>query len=139
MQSDEELLARTARGDDAAFAAFYRRHLDPVIAYLRRRVATPEQAFDLAAEAFAIVALEAPRFRGEGSATAWLYGIARNLLRESLRRGRIEAGGRRRLGVEPTTLDDEDLLAVEERAAVGDAALEAALAALPEPTPRARP
>src|SRR5919197_5779909 len=94
MRTDEELLARTARGDDAAFAVFYRRHLDPVIAYLRRRVVAPEQAFDLAAETFAIVALEAGRFRGEGTATAWLYGIARNLLRESLRRGRIEAGGR---------------------------------------------
>jgi hypothetical protein len=43
------------------------------------------------------VALKAGQFRGEGSATAWLYGIARNLLRESLRRGRIEAGARRSL------------------------------------------
>jgi RNA polymerase sigma factor (sigma-70 family) len=137
MQTDEELLARTARGDDDAFAAFYRRHLDPVIAYLRQRVAAPEQAFDLAAETFAVVALEAGRFRGDATATAWLYGIARNLLRESLRRGRIEAGARRRLGVEPTPLGDEDLLAVEERATAGSASLDAALGELPEPTRRA--
>jgi RNA polymerase sigma factor (sigma-70 family) len=137
MPTDEELLARTASGDDDAFATFYRRHLDPVIAYLRRRLAAPEQAFDLAAETFAVVALQAGDFRGEGAATAWLYGIARNLLRASLRRGHIEAGARRRLGVEPTPLDDADLLAVEERAAAGGPALEAALAALPEPTRRA--
>lgn len=137
MQTDEELLALTARGDDDAFAAFYRRHLDPVVAYLRRRVPAPEHAFDLAAEAFAVVALQAGDFRGEGAATAWLYGIARNLLRESLRRRRIEDGARRRLGVEPAALDDADLIAVEERAAAGSEALEAALAALPEPTRRA--
>jgi hypothetical protein len=38
MTSDEELLAAVARGDDAAFAVFYRRHVNPVVAYLRRRV-----------------------------------------------------------------------------------------------------
>jgi RNA polymerase sigma factor (sigma-70 family) len=98
MATDEELMARTARGDGEAFGG---------------------------------------GFRGEGPATAWLYGIARNLLRDSLRRGRIEAGARRRLGIEPTPLGDEDLLAVEERAAAGAALLDAALAELPEPTRRA--
>jgi RNA polymerase sigma factor (sigma-70 family) len=137
MQTDEELLARTASGDDDAFAAFYRRHLDPVVAYLRTRVPAPEHAFDLAAETFAVVALDAGDFRGEGAATAWLYGIARNVLRGSLRRGRIEAGARRRLGAEPTPLEDADLEAVEERAAAGGGALDLALTALPEPTRRA--
>jgi RNA polymerase sigma factor (sigma-70 family) len=137
MPTDEELLARAAQGDDDAFAAFYRRHLDPVIAFLRRRLPAPEHALDLAAETFAVVALRPGDFRGEGAATAWLYGIARNLLRESLRRGRIDAGARRRLGVEPTPLDDADLVAVEERAAAGSDALRAALEALPEPTRRA--
>src|SRR5438477_400422 len=94
MLTDEELLARTATGDDDAFAAFYRRHFDPVVAYLRKRLPAPEHAFDLAAETFAVIALRPADFRGDGAATAWLYGIARNLLRESLRRGRIEAGAR---------------------------------------------
>jgi RNA polymerase sigma factor (sigma-70 family) len=137
MVGDDELLARAARGDDDAFAAFYTRHLDPVVAYLRRRLPAPELAFDLAAETFAVIALQPGEFRGDGSATAWLYGIARNLLRESLRRGRIEAGARRRLGVEPISLDDADIEAVEERAAVGGPALVAALEKLPEPTRRA--
>ena len=137
MQTDEELLRLTALGDTDAFAAFYRRHRDPVIAFLRRRVPAPEHAFDLAAETFAVIALRPADFRGDGAATAWMYGIARNLLRESLRRGRIEAGARRRLGIEPTPLADADLLAVEERAAAGDVGLHAALEALPDPTRRA--
>jgi RNA polymerase sigma factor (sigma-70 family) len=137
MQTDEELLRRAALGDTDAFAVFYRRHLDPVVAFLRRRVPAPEHAFDLAAETFAVIALRPGDFRGEGAATAWLYGIARNVLRDSLRRGRIEAGARRRIGVEPTPLHDADLLAVEERAAAGGPALLAALDALPDPTRRA--
>jgi hypothetical protein len=48
MATDEELLS--AQGDDEALAVFYRRHLDAVVAYLRRRVPAPEHAFDLAAE-----------------------------------------------------------------------------------------
>jgi RNA polymerase sigma-70 factor (ECF subfamily) len=137
VRSDEELLRAAAGGDGQAFAVFYRRHADPLVAFLRRRVPAPEQAFDLAAETFAVVALAAGEFRGEGSAAAWLYGIARNVLRSSLRRGRIEDAARRRLGAEPTPLTDADLLAVEERAVAGSAALQAALDALPEPTRRA--
>jgi RNA polymerase sigma factor (sigma-70 family) len=137
MRTDEQLLAAAARGDDDAFAVFYRRHLDAVVAFMRRRVPAPEQAFDLAAETFAIVALRPAEFRGEGAATAWLYGIARNLLRSSLRRGRIEDAARRRLQVQPSALTDADLAAIDERADAGDEQLQAALAQLPEPTRQA--
>jgi RNA polymerase sigma factor (sigma-70 family) len=137
MRTDEQLLAAAARGDDRAFATFYGRHLDGVVAFLRRRVAAPEQAFDLAAETFAVVALSPGEFRGEGAATGWLYGIARNILRGSLRRGRIEDAARRRLRIEPAALTDDDLAAVEERAVAGAEPLRLALAALPEPMRRA--
>jgi RNA polymerase sigma factor (sigma-70 family) len=137
MRTDEQLLAAAARGDDAAFAVFYRRHVDAVVAFLRRRVPAPEQAFDLAAETFAVIALRPGEFRGDGAATAWMYGIARNVLRDSLRRGRIEDAARRRLALEPLALTDADLAAVDERAAAGAEPLRAALAALPEPTRRA--
>jgi RNA polymerase sigma-70 factor (ECF subfamily) len=131
--TDEQLLTAIASGDDDAFAVFYRRHVDALIAYFRRRVPAAEQAFDLTAETLATVALRPGDYRGDGPAVAWLYGIARNLLRQSLRRGQIEDAARRRLGAEPTPLTDADLLAVEDRAAAGAAALEAALADLPEP------
>jgi RNA polymerase sigma factor (sigma-70 family) len=130
---DRRLLERIARGDDAAFAAFYRAHLNAVVAFLRRRVADPELAFDLAAETFAVVAARASSYDGAGEPAAWLYGIARNKLRESLRRGRVEASARVALGLEPIALTDRDLERVEERAAAGGPELERALAALPEP------
>ena len=132
MRTDEHLLAAAAGGDDRAFAVFYRRHLDGVVAFLRRRVPAPEQAFDLAAETFAVVALTPGAYRGEGPATGWLYGIARNVLRGSLRSGRIEDAARRRLQLEPTFLTDDDLAAVEDRSAAGAEPLRAALDALPD-------
>lgn len=131
---DGVLLARIAGGDEAAFSMLYRRHLDGVIAYLRRRLPTPELAFDLAAETFAAVVDGADGYRGDGPGAGWIYGIARNKLRESLRRGEVESAARLRLELEPVGLTDEGLERVEARAAVGGAALDAALAALPEQT-----
>jgi DNA-directed RNA polymerase specialized sigma24 family protein len=91
---DAALLRRCAAGDDEAFAVFYRRHLDGVLAFLRRRVREPELAFDLAAETFAAAITGAGTWRGEGEAAAWLYGIARNKLLASLRSGRVEDAAR---------------------------------------------
>jgi RNA polymerase sigma factor (sigma-70 family) len=136
-ETDEQLISAIASGDQQAFAVFYRRHVDALIAFFRRRVPTPEHAFDLTAETLAIVALRPLDYRGEGPAVAWLYGIARNLLRNSLRQGRIEDEARQRLGAEPTPLTDADLVAVEDRAAAGSEALDAALADLPESMRRA--
>jgi RNA polymerase sigma factor (sigma-70 family) len=132
-RNDHKLLRRIAAGDDAAFSAFYRAHLNAVVAFFRRRVPDAELAFDLAAETFAVVAARADTFDGSGAPVAWLFGIARNKLRESLRRGRVEDEARRALGLSPVSLDDHDLERVEERAAAGGPDLERALASLPEP------
>lgn len=104
-RSDEALLEAAARGDDDAFAAFYRRYVPAVTGFFLRRVGDGELAFDLTAETFAAVAAGCGRFRaGEAPAGAWLFGIAANKLRESLRRGRVEADARRRLGLEAMRL-----------------------------------
>ena len=108
-RNDRKLLKRIADGDDVAFATFYRAHLNPVVAFFRRRVPDGELAFDLAAETFAVVAARADTFDGSGEPVAWLYGIARNKLRESLRRGRVEDEARRALGLPAIALDDTDL------------------------------
>lgn len=56
-------------------------------------------AHDLLAETFAQAWLSAARFRGtdERSGAAWLYGIARNLLRQHHRHGRVDRTARQRL------------------------------------------
>ena len=85
---DDELLARSAR-DPAAFGDFYARHERLVLGYFMRRTHDPELAADLSAETFAAALLGAKRFRGGGvPASAWLIGIARNILSQSFRRAR---------------------------------------------------
>lgn len=112
--SDADLLARGRRGDAEAFAAFYRRHERLVLGWLMGQTRDPALAADLAAETFAAAYLGAERFRPDvAPAAAWLLGIARNKLRSSVRRRRIEDGARRQLGIERLVLDDDELARVE--------------------------
>ena len=125
--SDVSLLA-SERPDD--FGVFYDRHLRALTAYVAGRVRQPEVRFDVVAETFA----RALENRGQydparGPAIAWLLGIARNLVADAVRRGRVQATSRRRLGMEPVELDDEQLGAIAQHS--GD--LRAALAAAPAP------
>jgi RNA polymerase sigma factor (sigma-70 family) len=129
-----DLLRRIAAGEDDAFSVFYREHLDAVVAFFKRRVGDRELAFDLTAETFAAVVVSAGTYGGDAPPVAWLFGIARNKLRESLRRNRVADAARRRLSMEPIALDDEALARVEERAGSGESSLARALEALPEAT-----
>jgi RNA polymerase sigma-70 factor (ECF subfamily) len=126
---DAALLAALATSPEA-FAALYRRYERPLLGYLVRRTRSPELAADLTAEAFA-AALEMLR-RGAGPAGEfgpWLFGIARNKLADSARRGRVEEGARRRLAMEPVVVTDAALERIDE---LGDGARLAELvAALP--------
>lgn len=123
-RDDDELLRATARGDADAFAEFYRRHVAEVLGFLARRTGSHELAADLAGETFAGALLACARYRPGGApALAWLLGIARNKLRESARRGRVDQRARERLGVPPLALDDEDLALIEELAGEGERAL----------------
>jgi RNA polymerase sigma factor (sigma-70 family) len=121
--ADEVLLASVA-GDPEAFAVFYRRHENRILRYFLRRGATAELAADLAAEVFAAALVGAAHFTRGGPAEAWLYGIARNTLAASRRRGRVEARARARLGMPVVELSDESLdriLALEADAAASEA------------------
>jgi DNA-directed RNA polymerase specialized sigma24 family protein len=107
---DTALLRAIVARDDAAFAAFYRRHLSRVLAYLLRETSDRETTADLAAEVFAAVMLAAATYRSESDTAApWVIGIARNTLGTSRRRGRVEDRARRRLGYQPVALEDPDL------------------------------
>ena len=131
---DIGLLRRIAAGDDDAFSVFYREHLDAVVAFFQRRVGDRELAFDLTAETFAAVVIGAGSYAGDAPAVAWLFGIARNKLRQSLRSDRVADEARRRLGMEPIALDDAALQRVEERADSGQSELTRALDDLPDAT-----
>jgi RNA polymerase sigma-70 factor (ECF subfamily) len=129
-RTDAELI-RAGESEAAAFAELYRRHVPTVHAWFRRRL--DWAASDLTAEAFAQAWLSRRSFRDEadGSALPWLFGIARNVARDSARRNEVETRARRRLGL-PTDLASEDgYAAVEERLSPRPALAEA-LETLPE-------
>ena len=108
--SDGRLL-RAGTAD--AFEEIYDRHAAEVLAWARARVG--EHATDLTAEVFARAWLRRSRFRhDEESALPWLLGIAKNVLRESLRKQRVEDGARRRLGIPSPLARDASLDAIDE-------------------------
>jgi RNA polymerase sigma factor (sigma-70 family) len=108
-RSDEDLLLATPT-EPEAFAALYRRFEIPVLHYFLGRVSDSEVAVDLAAETFAAALASSKRFRaGPAPVAAWLFGIARNVLRESLRRRRVEDRHRRTLQMAPLTLTEESI------------------------------
>jgi RNA polymerase sigma-70 factor (ECF subfamily) len=130
--TDVELLSAIADRDATSFSIFYQRHLPVTLAYLVRQTRDPELAADLAAEVFAAVLLVSHRYQPHSnSATPWVLGIARNKLLMSVRRGRIEARARRRLGFDPVALEDADLERVTATADRGAGRLAALVDELP--------
>jgi RNA polymerase sigma-70 factor (ECF subfamily) len=111
--SDTQLLI-DARTCAEPFGVFYDRHFASVLAFFRRRVPGPEEAFDLAAETFAAALAAVPRFQpGPEPPQAWLFAIARHKLSEALRRGRVQDEARRRLAMQPIDLDEEAIEIIE--------------------------
>lgn len=123
--SDGELLAATGSRPEA-FAAFYDRYEAAVVGYFTRRTGDPEVAGDLTAEVFAAALSAAHRYRPEApTAAGWLFTIARNTLAKSLRRGRVEAHARRRIGIrEAVAFTSEELERVEHAASASGWAME---------------
>jgi RNA polymerase sigma factor (sigma-70 family) len=109
--SDRELLEATRSGEAAAYGVFFERYHAVVLAYLVRRTRQRETAADMAGEVFAraLVAVHDGRGAVEDPAARWLLAIARNVLVDSARRGRVEESARRILGLEPLLLTDSDI------------------------------
>ena len=107
------------------FGAFYRRHLDRVLAFCAQRTGEPELAADVTAEVFAAALSGRRRYRAEhGAPETWLLGIAAHKLSDAQRRGHVERRAQRRLGIPPIEWTDEDLARVT---ALGDGRPVAAL------------
>ena len=121
--TDEELLAA---GDAQAFGVLYARRHSLVRAYLRRQVGPRNDVvLDLVAETFARALERRGQFDAErGTAASWLLAIAHNLLVDAARRGRVADQSRKRLGMDPIELIDEDLERVVERDSVCEATAE---------------
>ncbi len=88
--ADDVDLARSAVSDPNAFTELYHRYLNGIYRYHLARTGLVQEAEDLTAQTF-LTALESIRsFRGQGSFSSWLFGIASHKLADHYRRSRIE-------------------------------------------------
>lgn len=114
-ETDAALLRRSRRSPDA-FVEVCRRHSDALAGWLRAEVHDDGLAAELLAETLSEAWFARSRFRdpGDGDARAWLFGIAKNLVRHLYRDRAIERRARVRLKL---AVPDEDAAAVLDRVA----------------------
>jgi RNA polymerase sigma factor (sigma-70 family) len=111
--SDDDLLMASV-DEPELFTPFYDRHSHDVLAYFARRTLDADVASELTAETFAQAFGSRHRFRPRSTpAAAWLATIAKRQLAHYWRHVRVANRARRRLGVPPISLDDEDLERIE--------------------------
>lgn len=124
--ADAALLARYAAGELGAARTLTDRHLPRVLAFARRMLGDAAEAEDVAQEALLRLWRIAPQWRaGEARISTWLYRVTANLCTDRLRR-------RRPQGTMPELADPDPGALAALMAADRAAALEAALARLPE-------
>ena len=128
---DEQALLIAARSSSEAFGELYERFERPLLRFFMHATGRADLAADLTAETFArAIEVIAGYDPARGRADQWLFGIARNILSESYRRGRVDAAARERLGFPRLVLDDHAIEVVSRIAAAGGEAT-LALAELP--------
>lgn len=87
-EEDALLIQALQCNDREALGAFVQRQQGFVFGYLRSRMVDPTDADDLCQEVFLRCLAGKVRFRGDVPVRPWLLGVARNVLREHIRRSR---------------------------------------------------
>src|SRR6476659_1582463 len=86
--TDEELVAKSIRGDADSFNELVLRWERPIYALAYRTIGREEDARDVCQETFLRAFRALPGFRGQAKFSSWLYRIALNLCRDWIRRER---------------------------------------------------
>ncbi len=86
--TDEELVARSIRGDAESFNELILRWERPIYALAYRTIGREEEARDVCQETFLRAFRALPGFRGQAKFSSWLYRIALNLCRDWMRKER---------------------------------------------------
>ncbi len=101
--------------DPGAFEIFYRENVGSVQGFVARRVADPHLVADLTAEVFLAAIDAAPSYRSaRGIPSAWLFGIARNVVNAEYRRASRERRANARIEGR-RLLDADDIARLQER------------------------
>lgn len=104
MRDDAQLIAATLAGDKGAFGQLVVKYQDRLFNMLTHVVGSPDDALDVAQEAFVQAFVKLESFRGSAAFYTWLYRIAFNQAITSRRRARPVASidqARSNSGAEP--------------------------------------
>ncbi len=85
MNSSEELISRARTGDDEAFRLIFGRYGRPIISFIYDMVGRRDLAEELTQETFVRAYKNLKALRDDTKLSTWLFGIAKNVARESLR------------------------------------------------------
>lgn len=85
VKSSEALIARVRSGDDEAFKEIFDRYSRPVISFIYNLVGGRELAEELMQETFVRAYRAINHLRDDAQLSTWLFGIARNVARETIR------------------------------------------------------
>ena len=85
MNSSADLVARACQGDQEAFRLIFERYSRPLISFVYDQVGNRELAEELTQETFVRAYRSLHTLREETKLSTWLFGIAKNVARESLR------------------------------------------------------
>lgn len=85
MNSSEELISRARTGDDEAFRLIFGRYGRPIISFIYDMVGRRDLAEELTQETFVRAYKNLKTLRDDTKLSTWLFGIAKNVARESLR------------------------------------------------------
>jgi RNA polymerase sigma-70 factor, ECF subfamily len=116
---DAALLRDVAAGDELALAALYDRHSGWLLLRLSRRCGSADTVDQALQDTFLALWRQASRYRGDGSVTAFIWGIGVRKLIDAIRRdAAIERGARQACTQAADTelirsAEDEVLLGIE--------------------------
>ena len=99
--TEKELVRAAAGGDESAFSELVRIYENKAYHLALRMVSNPEDAYDVAQDAFLAAWRGLPSFRGESGFSTWLYRLVSNAAIDHLRRTKHQRGN--------VSLDDEEL------------------------------
>ncbi len=104
--------------DASDLERLFNEHSTAMMRWITRQTFDGQVALDIVGETFAVAYAKRRRFKGDPEVAGgpWIYGIARNLIRDWQRSSVIESRAMRRLGLERQIASAHDIVELEDSA-----------------------